>query len=92
MAGNCHVYIDPRGRRRDGSAAGAQRQVPTYGVCNAAESLVVHADAVETHLPMIGKALIEAGIEIRGDEQTCRLLPQAVRRPMMIMAGSISAR
>jgi len=77
-AGNCHVYID-----RSADADMARRLVVNakcqrMGVCNAAESLVVHADMAETILPILGKALIESDIEIRGDERTCRLLSEAV--------------
>ena len=76
-AGNCHVYID-----RSANADMARRLVVNakcqrMGVCNAAESLVVHADVAQTLLTPIGQALIESGIEIRGDEQTCRLLSEA---------------
>jgi len=48
------------------------------GVCNAAESLLIHEKVVASLLPSIGKALQEAGVEIRGDETTCRLFPDAV--------------
>ncbi len=76
-AGNCHVYLD---RTADAEVAlslvvNAKCQRP--GVCNAAESLVVHAEAAESLLPPVGKALIEQGIEIRGDRRTQKLLPQA---------------
>ena len=47
------------------------------GVCNAAESLVVHSAAAKTLLPRIGKALIDRGVEIRGDQRTRELLPTA---------------
>ena len=47
------------------------------GVCNAAESLLVHADVAGEFLPAIGQALAEHGVEIRGDERTCELVPQA---------------
>ena len=78
-AGNCHVYID-----RSADAEMARRLVVNakcqrMGVCNSAESMVVHADVSQTLLPSIGKALIESGIEIRGDERTCLLLPEATR-------------
>ena len=78
-AGNCHVYID-----RSADADMARRLVVNakcqrMGVCNAAESLVVHADVAQTLLPLIGKALIDSDIEIRGDERTCRLLTEATR-------------
>ncbi len=77
--GNCHVYID--------EAADLGKAVPIVynakthrpGVCNAAESLLVHKAVAEEVLPQIGKALKEGGVEIRGDETTCRLIPDANR-------------
>jgi glutamate-5-semialdehyde dehydrogenase len=39
-------------------------------VCNAAESLLVHADVAEAFLPRALRALHEAGVELRGDERT----------------------
>jgi len=77
-AGNCHVYID-----RSADAEMARRLVVNSkcqrpGVCNAAESLVVHAEVAETILPLIGKALGEQNVEIRGDRRVQKLLPQAV--------------
>jgi glutamate-5-semialdehyde dehydrogenase len=47
------------------------------GVCNATESLLVHADVANEFLPAAGKALARHGIEIRGDEQTRDLIPTA---------------
>jgi glutamate-5-semialdehyde dehydrogenase len=76
-AGNCHVYLD-----RSADPDVAERLVinskcQRMGVCNAAESLVVHADVAESLLPRVGKALLDRGIEIRGDERTRQLVPQA---------------
>src|SRR5262249_8776458 len=45
------------------------------GVCNAAESLLVHADIANEFLPVIGAALQKQGIEIRGDVKTRELVP-----------------
>jgi glutamate-5-semialdehyde dehydrogenase len=77
FAGNCHVYVDrtadPEMARRVVLNAKCQRM----GVCNAAESLVIHADVADSLLPSIGKALTEAGVEIRGDRPTRQRLPQA---------------
>jgi glutamate-5-semialdehyde dehydrogenase len=77
FTGNCHVYLD-----RSADAEMAQRVVinakcQRMGVCNAAESLLVHAEAAASLLPPIGKALIDQGVEIRGDDRTRKLLPQA---------------
>jgi len=76
--GNCHVYVD--------EAADLKKAVPIVfnskthrpGVCNAAESLLVHKEVAEAVLPEIGKVLTEAGVEIRGDEETCHLIPGAI--------------
>jgi glutamate-5-semialdehyde dehydrogenase len=77
FAGNCHVYLD-----RDADADLAEKLVVNskcqrMGVCNAAESLVFHAEAAGTLLPRIGKALVEAGVEVRGDERCRALLSEA---------------
>jgi glutamate-5-semialdehyde dehydrogenase len=76
--GNCHVYVD--------SSADIQKAVEiTYnakthrpGVCNAAESLLVHRDIAGAFLPEIGKLFAEAGVEIRGDKEVCKMLDFAV--------------
>jgi glutamate-5-semialdehyde dehydrogenase len=47
------------------------------GVCNAAESLVVHRDVAAKFLPAIAKALGERGVELRGDARTRSLVPAA---------------
>ncbi len=76
--GNCHIYVD--------EAADLEKAVPIVfnakthrpGVCNAAESILVHEKVAARVLPEIGKALAEAGVEIRGDELTCSLIPHAL--------------
>ena len=49
-----------------------------YGVCNAAESLLVHSVVASDFLPKLLVALREKGVEIRGDEKTCELIADAV--------------
>ncbi|MEC9270645.1 MAG: glutamate-5-semialdehyde dehydrogenase, partial [Actinomycetota bacterium] len=71
--GNCHVYVD---RAADLEMArnvviNAKMQRPS--VCNAAESLVVHADVAERFLPDIATAL--KGVELVGDETARGLVP-----------------
>lgn len=75
--GNCHVYVDDQADL--GKAVQIVYNAKTHrpGVCNAAESLLVHSTVAEEVLPEIGKALKEGGVEIRGDETTCRLIPGA---------------
>ena len=76
-AGNCHVYLDKSADAEMAERLVINAKCQRLGVCNAAESLVVHAEVAGALLPRIGKALIERGIEIRGDEQTRALLPDA---------------
>ncbi len=76
--GICHVYVD---RAADLEMAGriivnAKCQRP--GVCNAAESLLVHRDVADRFLPAAATLLREHGVELRGCERTRRLVPEAV--------------
>ena len=48
------------------------------GVCNACESLVIHEAIAEEAIPWIAADLLAAGVEIRGDERVCALVPQAI--------------
>jgi glutamate-5-semialdehyde dehydrogenase len=75
--GNCHVYVD-RGADLDMAeriVINAKCQRP--GVCNAAESLLVHAEVAQAFLPHAGAALARKGVELRGCPVTCSLVPGA---------------
>ena len=76
-AGNCHVYLDRSADPEMAERLVLNAKCQRMGVCNAAESLVVHGEVAATLLPRIGKALIERGIEIRGDDRTRQSLPDA---------------
>ncbi len=75
--GNCHVYLDATADPEVAERLVVNAKCQRMGVCNAAESLLVHAAVAETLLPRVGRALMERGVEIRGDESTCRLLRAA---------------
>jgi glutamate-5-semialdehyde dehydrogenase len=72
--GNCHVYVD-RAADLD-MAADIVRNAKTQrpGVCNAAESLLVHRDVADRFLPAVASAL--EGVELRGDAAVRAVLPQ----------------
>jgi glutamate-5-semialdehyde dehydrogenase len=73
--GVCHVFVDesaPLERAKD-IVVNAKVQRP--GVCNALETLLVHEGAAPTHLPVIARALVEKGVELRGCPRTIELLP-----------------
>lgn len=77
-SGNCHVYVD-RGADLDAAEAivlNAKVQRP--GVCNAAETLLVHADAAAEFLPRIAQTLTTAGVELRGDGRSRALVRDMV--------------
>jgi len=77
-AGNCHVYLDASADPDMAEKIVVNAKCQRMGVCNAAESLVVHSAAADALLPRVGKALADRGVEIRGDERTRKLLPGAV--------------
>jgi glutamate-5-semialdehyde dehydrogenase len=73
--GNCHVYVDKAADldMAERIVVNAKTQRPS--VCNAAETLLVHADVAEAFLPRMTAAL--SGVELLGDERTRRVLPTA---------------
>jgi glutamate-5-semialdehyde dehydrogenase len=75
--GNCHVYVDAAADLGMAERIVLNAKCQRPGVCNAAESLLVHAAVAETFLPRVGAALKERGVELRGCELTRRLLPDA---------------
>ena len=71
--GNCHVYVD-READLDMAAAiivNAKAQRPS--VCNAAETMLVHADVAAAFLPRVAEALREVHVDLVGDELAQRL-------------------
>lgn len=79
FAGNCHVYVDASADIALAEEIAVNSKCQRLGVCNAAESLVVHADVAAELLPALGDALAAEGIEIRGDEKTQQYV--AVAKP-----------
>ncbi len=77
FAGNCHVYLDVAADADLAERIVVNSKCQRLGVCNTAESLVVHADVAEALLPRVAGALIARGIEIRGDEATQGLVSEA---------------
>jgi glutamate-5-semialdehyde dehydrogenase len=77
FTGNCHVYIDRAADPELAERITVNAKCQRLGVCNAAESLLVHAEAAPQLLPRIAKSLLERGIEIRGDGRTRQLVPAA---------------
>ncbi|MCL1843021.1 MAG: glutamate-5-semialdehyde dehydrogenase [Defluviitaleaceae bacterium] len=76
--GNCHIFVDESANlsRALPIILNAKTQRPS--VCNACEKLLVHRSIAEKFLPVICAALKESDVEIRGDEEICRLIDFAV--------------
>jgi glutamate-5-semialdehyde dehydrogenase len=66
-AGNCHVFVDASASVSDAVAIAVNAKVQRPGVCNAAETLLVHADVAPEFLPPALSALRERGVELRVD-------------------------
>ena len=75
-AGNCHIFVDESAdlEMADRIVINAKTQRPS--VCNAAEKLLVHKSIAAEYIPRIVKQLIDATVEIRGDEKSRGLAPQ----------------
>lgn len=78
FSGNCHVYVDHNADLSMAQSIVVNSKCQRMGVCNACESLLVHADIATEFLPRIGKALLAQQIEIRGDAKTTELIESAV--------------
>lgn len=78
--GNCHIYVDEFADIEMAVEIIDNAKTQRMGVCNACESLVVHANIADKAVPAICERLLQKGIEIRADERACALvngLPQA---------------
>jgi glutamate-5-semialdehyde dehydrogenase len=69
-AGNCHVYVDASADPEMARRIAFNSKVQRPGVCNASETLLVHADAAPAVLPGIVADLRNAGVELHTDART----------------------
>ncbi len=76
--GNCHIYVDDSADIEMAVNIIDNAKTQRTGVCNACESLLIHKDIVEQVLPAICERLFKKNVEIRGDENCCRLNGQIV--------------
>lgn len=75
--GVCHVFVDRAAHLDDAVEICLNAKVQRPGVCNAMETLLVHADVADAFLPRVAAALTRAGVELRGCPRTCALVPEA---------------
>ena len=78
LDGICHVYIDKAADAGMAARVTLNAKMRRTGICGAAETVLVHRDAVAGVLPGVLDALIGAGCEVRGDEAARSADPRVV--------------
>ena len=79
--GVCHIYVDAQANLKKALDICHDAKVQYPAVCNAVETLLVHRAIAERFLPRLAERYRRAGVEIRGDERTRKILP-GVKRAM----------
>ena len=77
LDGNCHVYVDAESDLQQALQILENAKTHRYGVCNAAESFLIHEDVAPTVLPLLQQTLAPHSVEIRGCDRVCAMLPEA---------------
>ena len=79
LDGNCHVYVDDQADLYQARAIIINAKTRRYGVCNALESLLLHADIAEPLLKVLLPELELYKVEVRGCQRTCSLFEDLVQ-------------
>ncbi len=96
-SGNCHVYVDASADLEQAERIVINAKTQRPGVCNAAETLLVHAEVAERFLPRALRSLGDAGVLVRADERTLALAaahgitpaePGALRAPGVVIQAA----
>ena len=75
--GVCHVYVDEHADLDMAQEICFNAKVQRPGVCNAMETMLVHKNIASEFLPKMLKRFQDAGVEIRGCEETLKIYPDA---------------
>ena len=76
--GVCHTYVDADADFEMAERICLNEKVQRPGVCNALETLLVHRAAAPVFLPRIAAAMRKAGVELRGCEDSRKLVPEMI--------------
>ncbi|MFI4989704.1 MAG: glutamate-5-semialdehyde dehydrogenase [Solirubrobacterales bacterium] len=90
-SGNCHVYVDASADLDQAEAIVLNAKTQRPGVCNAAETLLVHGDVAPRFVPRIVRALNEAGVVVRGDQRVLELAEDESERARADAASPLEA-
>ncbi|WP_125566993.1 glutamate-5-semialdehyde dehydrogenase [Companilactobacillus insicii] len=77
-AGNCHIYVDKDADLDKALPIIINAKVQRPSVCNAAEKVVLHKDIAEKFLPKLYQTLKDNNVEIRGDDQAVKIVPDII--------------
>ncbi|MEG3593404.1 MAG: glutamate-5-semialdehyde dehydrogenase [Pseudomonadota bacterium] len=77
LDGNCHVYVDAESDQQEALEILENAKTHRYGVCNAAESFLIHEAVAEALLPALDAVLESYKVEIRGCERVRAIVPSA---------------
>ncbi len=75
LDGICHVYVDRAADLEMAKKIAVNSKMQRTGVCNAMETLLVHAAVADAFIPDVAAALGEAGATLRGCARSCALVP-----------------
>ena len=73
--GNCHVYVEEDADLQKATPIVINSKCQRPGTCNAAEKLLVHSKIAKQYLPVVISELRKNGVEVRGDEETRKIVP-----------------
>ena len=76
--GNCHIYVDEYADLDQALPIIINAKTQRIGVCNACESLVIHRALKDSFLSKLAQALREKNVEMRGDEEVCGVIGDAL--------------
>jgi glutamate-5-semialdehyde dehydrogenase len=80
-SGNCHVYVDESADLEAAEAIVLNAKLQRPGVCNAAETLLVHSRVADKLLPGLARALHGAGVTLHGDDRARELAAGVAMSP-----------
>jgi glutamate-5-semialdehyde dehydrogenase len=75
--GICHTYVDRAADLQMAEEICFNAKCSRPSVCNAMETMLVHADAAAEFLPRIAQRMLAAGVKLRGDDRTRSIIPDA---------------
>ena len=75
LHGVCHVYIDDLADKEMAKSIALNAKTQRYGTCNTMETLLLAEGIAKDILPELAKLYTDKGVELRGCERTCQIIP-----------------